>query len=363
MPLHVLLLEPFYGGSHRDFADGLAAASTHEIMLHTLPARFWKWRMRGAALHFAEKVRQPERYDVMLTSTLLSLADLKSIWGARCPPALVYFHENQLDYPLAPGESIDYQYGFTNITTCLAAERILFNSRYHSERFFHKLHELLRIMPDCRPDWIAEAIGSKTAVLYPGCRFSADDAESLSGGGKTEPPLIIWNHRWEFDKGPDGFFQALEAVEERGVDFRLALLGERFRRSPAVFSRATRRFEHRLAHCGYVESKAAYYRWLQRGSVVVSTALQENFGIAVVEAVRFGCLPLLPKRLVYPEIIPAALHADVFYTDLPDLVEKLVFALRRPQAFASQRALLSRAMERFAWDRRIEDFDRELTAI
>ncbi|MBW2579340.1 MAG: DUF3524 domain-containing protein, partial [Deltaproteobacteria bacterium] len=35
-----LFLEPFYGGSHRDFADGWIKHSRHRFDLFTLPARF-----------------------------------------------------------------------------------------------------------------------------------------------------------------------------------------------------------------------------------------------------------------------------------------------------------------------------------
>jgi glycosyltransferase involved in cell wall biosynthesis len=358
-----LFLEPFYGGSHRDFADGLTRASAHEITLRTLPARFWKWRMRGAALYWADQVRRPERFDALLSSSLLSLADLKSLWGPRCPPALIYFHENQFDYPLAPGESIDYQYAFTNITTALSAERILFNSHDHYRRFFQKLPELIQMMPDCRPGWIPEAIAAKSAVHYPGCHFTGNLSPPYNETDKAEPPLIIWNHRWEFDKAPDTFFQALDAVANRGIEFRLALLGERFRRSPPIFSRARRQFDKQLVQCGYVASRADYYRWLQQGAVVVSTALQENFGIAVVEAIRFGCTPLLPDRLSYPEIIPEDLHAEVFYQSPSELVEKLSRRLCGHRRHAQLRARLSGAMARFAWERRIGDFDREVSKV
>ncbi|MBW1764571.1 MAG: DUF3524 domain-containing protein, partial [Deltaproteobacteria bacterium] len=117
--MRFLFLEPFFGGSHRDFAEGLVAHTRHEIDLLTLPARFWKWRMRGAALHFFEKIESIERYDGLITCDLMSVSDLKALLGPACPPILVYFHENQLTYPLAPGESIDFQFGFTDITTAL----------------------------------------------------------------------------------------------------------------------------------------------------------------------------------------------------------------------------------------------------
>jgi len=34
----------------------------------------------------------------------------------------------------------------------------------------------------------------------------------------------------------------------------------------------------------------------------VSFALQENFGYSIAEAVYLGCVPILPNRLVYPEL-------------------------------------------------------------
>ena len=41
-PMKVLLIEPYYGGSHRAWAEGYAAHSSHGLTLLTLPARFWK---------------------------------------------------------------------------------------------------------------------------------------------------------------------------------------------------------------------------------------------------------------------------------------------------------------------------------
>ena len=52
--MRVLALNPYHGGSHRAFLDGWMANSRHRFTLLTLPAHHWKWRMRHAAVTFAE---------------------------------------------------------------------------------------------------------------------------------------------------------------------------------------------------------------------------------------------------------------------------------------------------------------------
>lgn len=111
---------------------------------------------------------------------------------------------------LAPGEHMDYQFGFTDITTALVAERILFNSKTHRDAFFTHLPGFLSMMPERRPLWLVNQLREKAGVLYPGCRFPA-------------------------------------------------------------------------------------------------------------EAIRFGCVPLLPNRLVCPHIIPPQYHSAVLYEDTGDL--------------------------------------------
>ncbi len=356
--LRILFLEPFYGGSHRDVADGLAAHSRHRIDLITLPDRFWKWRLRGAALYLADRIQSPQCYDALLVSSLMSLADLKAMWGPLCPPALVYFHENQFSYPLAPGEAMDYQFGFTNISTALAAERILFNSDYHRRAFFEALPGFLDMMPDCRPNWIKKAIEEKARVACPGCHFIPGTLTPPEK--KPRPPLIIWNHRWEHDKNPEDFFKALNGMQKRAIDFKVALLGEAYPRKPKVFEEAPRVLGDHMVHFGHVPSRMEYYKWLGRGAIIISTARQENFGIAAVEAMAHGCLPLLPNRLSYPEILPRPLHSDFLYSDQAELEGKLAYLLTHQDEFEPQRRSLAAAMGRHAWVNAIETFDREL---
>jgi glycosyltransferase involved in cell wall biosynthesis len=144
------------------------------------------------------------------------------------------------------------------------------------------------------------------------------------------------------------------------VEFRLALLGENFQAVPKAFIRARSRYGARIVQYGYVESRQEYMKWLQRGAIVISTATQENFGISVVEAIRHGCLPLLPARLAYPEIIPDEFHSRVLYRNQIELVQKLSHLIKDYGQYRDLRRRLSKAMGRFAWGNLIHRYDEEL---
>ena len=348
-PLNILFLEPYYGGSHRSFADGLVCNSQHTFTLETMPDRFWKWRMRGAAFHFARSVANPENFDLVLCSDMLSVTDLKALWANRCPPIILYMHENQLSYPVPKGEQIDYHFAFTNISSGVAADWVLFNSETHRDAFLTKSDEFLRRLPEYRPQWMIDEIRTKCSVLYPGCDLPATDSN------RDDVPLIVWNHRWEFDKDPALFFDVLKEVARRGRVFTIAVLGENFQAVPKPFIDAKDHFSDRMLQYGYVDSKVEYRRWLARGSVAVSTATQENFGISVVEAIHAGCLPLLPERLSYPELIPEEFHELTLYKSDADLVERLDSLLLQDRIEMPDK--LKNSVDRFSWKTLIDEYD------
>lgn len=353
--MKILFLEPWYGGSHKEIALGYTSVSRHEIDLITLPDRFWKWRMRGASLYFADQIKNMSDYDLIFATDMMDLTDLKALAGENFPPVVLYFHENQLSYPLAPGQDRDLHLGFTNIVSAYSADRVLFNSCFHMDEFLKEASGLIRQMPDFRPSWMVESIREKAGVMHPGCRFDTGQI-NVSDNDQT-PPLIIWNHRWEFDKQPELFFKALSQMKQKGIGFSLAVLGEELDLHPEIFDTAKEEFKDEIAVYGYLESHEAYRRWLEKGTVVISSAIQENFGVSIVEAVRHGCFPLLPERLAYPEIMPEHLHPKIMYTSLEDLVEKLEAVILSPGAFRDERQELSDLMAEFSWEKMADRYD------
>ena len=206
-----------------------------------------------------------------------------------------------------------------------------------------KAQELRRLL---RTLGRGEQVRARSQVLPVGCdlRGLAVDRQAARA---DRPPIVLWNQRWEYDKNPTEFFTVLQRLADEGVNFGVAVAGENLRQTPSEFIEARERLGERVVHWGYVEGRAAYGRLLAAADVVVSTAWHEFFGVATVEAIFCGCLPLLPNRLSYPELIPAAWHDLCLYADFDDLVARLRRALteRRPAP-----PELRQAMARFDWE-------------
>lgn len=326
--MRVFVVSPYHGGSHAAWAEGWARHSSHEVHLLTMEARFWKWRMFGApttlaqeAERLAAEVGQP---DAVVATDMLDLPGFlgRARRAIGDPASVLYMHENQLTYPLAEGAAEDLTYAFMNWQSMEAADAVWWNSAFHRDEVLRSLPVLLGRFPDHRHGELLPTVEARMRVMPVGIEVG-----DLQEGPKDDPPLLLWNHRWEYDKDPAAFLAALESIDD--LDWRLALCGERFATLPSERDVAADRFADRIVHDGYAD-RATYAGLLARSLLAVSTARQEFFGISMVEAAAAGALPLLPDRLAYPEVFPAAHHDAVLYRSPEELQDRLRHILRAP---------------------------------
>jgi glycosyltransferase involved in cell wall biosynthesis len=352
----ILALEPYYGGSHRAVLDGVlsrlaVADPAWEADLLTLPPRKWKWRMRGSGIVLAQQARALHeagaRWDVIVASTFVNLAEFVALAGPAVAgvPSLLYFHENQLLYPNRHTAEWDLQFPLTNVVSALAADRCAFNSRYNLDGFLAEIPGFFRAFPDHRPQGVVEAIAQRSVVVAPPFDPVAFDA-ALRPDGHTPAgrarvalagrpgaaavrgpvPRIVWPHRWEHDKAPERFFAAVGALADEGLDFEVAVAGQAFVETREALHRAGRELGDRLVHIGEPEGRAGYAELLASCDIAVSTADNEFFGLAMIEAAYAGCLPIVPDRLAYPEIY----GRDACYHGTEGLVAALRAAIVNP---------------------------------
>ncbi|MBN1586947.1 MAG: DUF3524 domain-containing protein [Candidatus Omnitrophica bacterium] len=346
----ILFIEPFYGASHRALVDGLRERLDLPSALLSLPPWKWKWRMRAAApvFHLTEPALEHE-YDVLFASSFLNLAELLGLRpNLRRARKILYFHENQVIYPTLEDSERDYHYIMTQITSALAADQVLFNSEFNRSTFLDGIRTFLKRMPKPRPDTAPDIIAAKSQVFR--VPIEAPPA-SQAWPDSAKAPMILWNHRWEHDKNPEDFFLLIRQLKASGTPFRLAVIGESYRYAPEVFGQAEKEFADEIAYWGWRESREEYWSVLHESQVVLSTAHQEFQGLSVMEAVTCACIPLLPKRLVYPEIYPE----EFLYSSPGDALRKLRAMLASPEQFDTE-TLRSNILDDFSWDLWLERY-------
>ncbi|XP_071896515.1 tRNA-queuosine alpha-mannosyltransferase isoform X17 [Anas platyrhynchos] len=168
----VLLIEAFYGGSHKQLMDLLQEELKEDCVLCTLPAKKWHWKARTAALYFMQTVPTNPNYRILFASSVLNLAELAALRPDLGKlKKVLYFHENQLAYPVQNWKERDFQYGYNQILSCLVADVVVFNSAFNMESFLTSIGKFMKLIPDHRPKDLEKIIRPKCQVLYFPVRF------------------------------------------------------------------------------------------------------------------------------------------------------------------------------------------------
>lgn len=301
--MRILLLSAYDADSHQYWRKGLVTHfPEHQWTVLSLPARYFSWRLRGNSLSWAfgesaHLLQQP--YDLIIATSMTDLSSLRGFVPALGQiPTLLYFHENQFAYPESGKEFKSVEPKILNVYSALAADHIAFNTHYNRNTFIEGASALLKKLPDQVPAGLAEQLQQNSSVLA----VPLNDDCYLTAQPKTGPLHIVWNHRWEFDKGPELLYNAIKSLDSEGANVTLSIVGQQFRRYPEAFNNIKMQFPSLLKHCGFIESATQYRQLLQNVDVVLSTALHDFQGIAVLEAVAAGALPVIPNRLAYQEL-------------------------------------------------------------
>ena len=295
-------------------------------------------------------MEQPElntRYDLIVATSMVDLACLKGLVPSlAASPSIVYFHENQFAYPPSDNQQEQVSAQITSIYSGLAAEHLLFNSDYNRQSFLAGAKRLLKKMPDHLPaEQVLQRLAKKSEILavpIPRLDRSLFSPQAMS----KNKPVLVWNHRWEYDKAPDRLLMFARALLKTKIDFTLHIVGQQFRQQPPAMAELRDILGNHLGQFGFIESKAEYHRLLASADIVLSTALHYFQGLSMLEAVELGCVPLLPDRVVYPEQYPEAL---LYKSDLQspeneaeNAVQLLLGFLNTPEAISLPDDLISR---------------------
>jgi len=173
---------------------------------------------------------------------------------------------------------------------------IFVGSQYHKEKFLERRF--------ARPHSEGRM---QDKIHVTGNPFDSGEVRRLAGAirpAQERERTIIFPHRWDIEKRPNKLLRILENVWELRQDFRLVVTTSRpkFRSNRPWLVRALQESSFPVVVKAGL-SKAEYYHELAAARIFVSTAIEENFGYCLVEALALGCVPVVPRAFSYPELL------------------------------------------------------------
>lgn len=317
--MKILLLSAYNTHSHNYWCNLLIKnLPQFQWTFLQLPPRKFSWRIRGNALSWSElnSKELSETYDTILATSMVDLATIiglnPNLGSAK---KIYYFHENQFEYPLSGDKKNgNVESMMVNLYGAMAADLVLFNSNFNRDTFKKGAETLLKRINDFSPTEAVDKIVKKSKIMpVPICNKSEIKSTKI-------PNSIIWNHRWEYDKNPEDFYLALKELKARDIDFKLIIMGIEFKNSPEAFSKIKNEFPDNILCWGHQTSES-YKSWLSKGEFIISTAIHEFQGLAVMEGVQYRAIPIVPNRLSYPQWFSKKYIYSQNHMDLADAIE------------------------------------------
>ena len=322
--------------------------------------------MHGGAISLAKKfnnfIQDDKIPDIILTTDMLNLPVFTAFANVKSIPIITFFHENQLTYPWSTQDrdkvkNRDHHYGFINYTTALKSDLIMYNSNFHKDSFINALQIFLKQFPDHNELSSINCIEKKSVVSHLGLTLQKFDNYKTIQNNKI--PIILWNHRWEYDKNPDLFFNTLFELDNNNIDFKLIVVGESYSEYPNIFNIAKNRLGSKIIHFGYCDNYQKYIKYLKLANILPVTSNQDFFGISIVEAVAYGAYPILPNRLSYPELFDKSINPHIFYKNKTEFKDKIMSAINNVNLISDKiKPLRNNVYDNFNWNNVSKKYDK-----
>lgn len=166
----------------------------------------------------------------------------------------------------------------------LVAQRVVMNSQHAYTMLRESFGEYLN-------DATMDALLAKTRVLPFGLVTAEHMAIPIT---PHDRPIVVYNHRFENYKRPDDTAALLNEARSAGHDFEVWVT-QTVSQKVSDFP-----FDRIVGH----PDQMTYLRSIAVPGINVSNSVHETFCISMLDSIMLGQLPLAPRAVTFPELVP-----------------------------------------------------------
>lgn len=293
IPKRILVYEPFYKGSHKQYIDGFLKTFSDVVVNISCPYTDNNKIRFLSSFFLMDKLKTMDlsNFHFLYTSNWVDITQIKVLHKfviiTRMHETFFEFNDVKTNFATKIGHNVN------DVAAALYSDCLLFNSESHKNRFMILIEKLFKFIGLGNIDSLLKIVRYKSKVLYLGL-----DLPEVKNVVKKDRSFI-WNHNSKKYKNPRmaiNFFQKLCEYDNK---FSLTWLGG----NVDEVTRSLNRLTCELNILGYV-NKEKYLEELKKSKYVISTSDNDNFGISVIEAINCECIPLLKNLDVFNELYP-----------------------------------------------------------
>ncbi len=190
------------------------------------------------------------------------------------------------------------------------------------------------------------------AIAHPGASLASAGEIKTEAAAASEQFTFLFVGKGFRKKGLDTLFAACAALKARGCNFRLLIAG--LKEKPLQrLQLKTKGISKEVVFLGYQKDMASVY---QQAGVIVLPSKMEPFGMAPIQAMQYGLVPIVSAVCGVAEVLKNG-HDSLLLQDhlnaieLADLMEKLAGSSELFKKLSAQ-AKISAA--KITWDKTVE---------
>jgi glycosyltransferase involved in cell wall biosynthesis len=200
----------------------------------------------------------------------------------------------------------------------------------------------------CLKDMCLHAgIGSPESIHVCGLLYNSDEVRShidLNVPDFPKKKQVIFTSRWDREKCPELFLKVVEYCSKRrdDISFLITTSAKKMRSNDSRLLLLLREYLHRFPKTLRLKeglTKAEYYQNLIESAIQINTADQDFVSWTLLEATTWGCRPLYPYFLSFPETLDY--RHEFMYTkgDFRDAGKKILKYIDEAAGISAQKRL------------------------